>query len=73
MSLADKYKIPKDVVKQMYYDGWISASAIRYDEIAATYKRQIAEGRSKSEALHNTSEICRVCERVVYRALKKFD
>ena len=73
MSLSEKYGISKETVKQMYYDGWISASAIRYDEIAATFKKQISEGKSKAEAIHNTSELCHVCDRVVYKVIKKFE
>lgn len=73
MSLSEKYGIPQDKITMLIKDGWISCSAAKYEEVVYIYKKNLAEGKTKLEAISNTAEETRVSDRHVYRIIHKFD
>lgn len=72
MSLADKYGIPEEKIKLLIKDGWISCSAINYEEIYVFYKSEISKGVASKQAVHNASVKGHVSERWVYTIIEKF-
>jgi hypothetical protein len=73
MSLADKYGIPEEKIKALIKDGWISCSATKYEEVIFIYKKCIAEGKPKLQAISNAAESANLKERQVYNIIHKFD
>lgn len=72
MSLSDKYGIPEEKIKLLIKDGWISCSAINYEEIYVYYKAEISKGVPSKQAVHNASVKGHVSERWVYTIIEKF-
>ena len=73
MSLAKKYGIPENVVKQLYDDGWLVSKANPHQYIYNYYQESRAAGKSKTEAIFEAAEKARVSERTVYNTLKEFE
>lgn len=72
MSLADKYGIPEEKIKAMIKDGWISCTVAKYEEVVWIYKRNIAEGKCKSQAVTNAADEAHISERTVWYVLDRF-
>lgn len=73
MSLADKYGIPEEKIKALIKDGWISCTATKYEEVIYIYKKSLAEGKPKLQAIANAAESTNLKERQVYNIIHKFD
>lgn len=73
MSLADKYGIPEETIKALIKDGWITCTATKYEEVIYIYKRNLKEGKCKSQAVSNAADEARISDRQVWRIIHKFD
>ena len=73
MSLAKKYGIPENVVRQLYNDGWLVAKANPHQYIYDYYLKSLAAGKDKTEAIYEAAELARVSERTVYNVIKEFE
>ena len=73
MSLADKYGIPQEKITALIKDGWISCTVSKYEEVVYIYRRNIQEGKCKSQAISNAADEAKVSDRHVWRILHKFE
>lgn len=71
MTLSEKYNIPKETIKILIKDGWLSCSVPQYEEIFIFYKEEISKGVPSKQAVYNTSVKAGVCERQVYNIIHK--
>ena len=72
MNLKDRYNIPQPTWQAMIKDGVISCSVARHDEIIEKVLSKKAGGMSNAEAIKTTSIETNICDRVIYRIMKRY-
>lgn len=73
MSLAKKYGIPENIVRQLYDDGWLVSKANPHEYIYKYYIEARNSGLSNTDAVSVAAEKGRVCERLVYKVINEFE
>lgn len=73
MSLAKMFGITDAQVKKMVSLGVIPCSVSNKEKIYDVYKIELSSGIPKTEAITNTADKLKICERTVYSAIEFFE
>jgi len=72
MNIAEKYGLSEDIIKQMIRDGLIPCHFSKHQSVYNLFKKGMADGLSKPQAIANAAEEHKLSERMVYLIIKKF-
>lgn len=72
MTIAEKFGIPPEKVKELLASGLMNCSARKYEEMITVYENCVREGLPLTQAVSNAAEVGKISDRQFYKILKKF-